>query len=288
MPSTEPPTAPACRRIRSPTRNGRALSSTIPAIRLPSVCWAARPKMTAVKAPPDGQRLRLDAGDREREQDRHGDGHQPNEESDRARGGGVHTAHERRRRGAADIAGQGPAEPDQGDDGARLQPGRASLVAVVWPEDPRCGGRRRPARRSAAGSAPAPWRWARLTAFCARFAHREAGALPGVAAGLEHPIEVEISLGWLETSWHSVCGPRAFVASSYVPPATGSGFHLLTELETTSRCVGCWRRLRGRSWLVNPSDRTAPRARHQGPGPNAARRRRSAVGAYAPRRYRSR
>ena len=52
MPSTWPPTAPACSRIRSPTRNGRALSSTMPAIALPSVCWAARPKMTAVKPPP--------------------------------------------------------------------------------------------------------------------------------------------------------------------------------------------------------------------------------------------
>ena len=50
MPSTSIP--PPASRIRSPTRNGRALSSTIPAIRLPSVCCAARPTMTAVNAPP--------------------------------------------------------------------------------------------------------------------------------------------------------------------------------------------------------------------------------------------
>ena len=52
MPSTWPARPPACRRTRSPTRNGRAEISTMPAIRLPSVCWAARPTTTAVTAPP--------------------------------------------------------------------------------------------------------------------------------------------------------------------------------------------------------------------------------------------
>ncbi len=51
-PSIWPASGPPCRRTRSPTRNGPALSSTVPAIRLPSVCCAARPRTTAVNAPP--------------------------------------------------------------------------------------------------------------------------------------------------------------------------------------------------------------------------------------------
>ena len=43
---------PPVRRTRSPTRNGRALVSTVPAKTLPSVCCAASPSTTAVKAPP--------------------------------------------------------------------------------------------------------------------------------------------------------------------------------------------------------------------------------------------
>ena len=50
VPSISPARSPPCRRTRSPTTNGRALSSTTPAKRLPSVCWAARPRMTAVAA----------------------------------------------------------------------------------------------------------------------------------------------------------------------------------------------------------------------------------------------
>ena len=52
MPSIAPAVAPECRRIRSPTRNGRALRRTVPAIRLPTVCCAASPNSTAVTAPP--------------------------------------------------------------------------------------------------------------------------------------------------------------------------------------------------------------------------------------------
>jgi hypothetical protein len=40
---------------RSPTENGRALSSTMPAITLPIVCWAARPRMTAVNDAPSAR-----------------------------------------------------------------------------------------------------------------------------------------------------------------------------------------------------------------------------------------
>src|ERR671914_319804 len=52
VPSTVPATPPACTRMRSPPRNGRALSRTVPAMRLPTVCCAARPRITAVIAPP--------------------------------------------------------------------------------------------------------------------------------------------------------------------------------------------------------------------------------------------
>ena len=52
VPSNVPASGPPCRRTRSPTRNGRALSRTVPANRFPSVCCAASPRITAVKAPP--------------------------------------------------------------------------------------------------------------------------------------------------------------------------------------------------------------------------------------------
>ncbi len=52
MPSIWPASPPPWSRTRSPIRNGRAAISTTPAIRLPSVCCAARPKTTAVIAPP--------------------------------------------------------------------------------------------------------------------------------------------------------------------------------------------------------------------------------------------
>ena len=49
-PSSTPASPPACRRTRSPTRNGWAEISTSPAITLPSVCCAARPNTTAKTA----------------------------------------------------------------------------------------------------------------------------------------------------------------------------------------------------------------------------------------------
>ena len=67
-PSSWPATPPACSRTRSPTRNGRAEISTSPAIRLPSVCCAARPKTTAVNAPPTASVSRLQAGDAQRDE----------------------------------------------------------------------------------------------------------------------------------------------------------------------------------------------------------------------------
>src|SRR5215216_5030117 len=50
-PSISPARPPDCSRTRSPTLNGRAEISTTPAIRLPSVCCDARPKITATIAP---------------------------------------------------------------------------------------------------------------------------------------------------------------------------------------------------------------------------------------------
>ena len=47
----------------------RAEISTVPAIRLPSVCWAARPKITAVTAPPTASVSRLEPGDAEGDED---------------------------------------------------------------------------------------------------------------------------------------------------------------------------------------------------------------------------
>jgi hypothetical protein len=52
MPSSVPPSAPACNLIASPTWNGRAKSSTSPANTLPSACCAAMPTKTLVSAPP--------------------------------------------------------------------------------------------------------------------------------------------------------------------------------------------------------------------------------------------
>jgi len=51
-PSIWPPSAPARSRTSSPTRNGRANSSTSPANTLDSACCAAMPTKTLVSAPP--------------------------------------------------------------------------------------------------------------------------------------------------------------------------------------------------------------------------------------------
>ena len=51
MPSVCPANPPPCSRIR-PTRKGLLPSRTIPASTLPSTCWAASPRITAVNAPP--------------------------------------------------------------------------------------------------------------------------------------------------------------------------------------------------------------------------------------------
>jgi hypothetical protein len=52
VPSSGPPSAPARSWTASPTRNGRASSSTMPANTLDSACCAAIPTKTLVSAPP--------------------------------------------------------------------------------------------------------------------------------------------------------------------------------------------------------------------------------------------
>src|SRR5690242_20246983 len=51
-PSRGPPSAPEWMRTHCPTARGRVMSSTSPANRLLSGCWAAMPTITPVSAPP--------------------------------------------------------------------------------------------------------------------------------------------------------------------------------------------------------------------------------------------
>ena len=53
----------------------------MPAIRLPSVCWAARPKTTAVIAPPTASVARVQPRDPQRDQRRDDEEHQPDQEA---------------------------------------------------------------------------------------------------------------------------------------------------------------------------------------------------------------
>ena len=52
VPSSVPDSAPDRIHTRSPTLNGLANISTMPANTLPSACWAAIPISTPVRAPP--------------------------------------------------------------------------------------------------------------------------------------------------------------------------------------------------------------------------------------------
>ena len=115
MPSTWPARPPPWRRTRSPIRNGRAEISTMPAIRLPSVCWAARPKTTAVTAPPTASVRGVRPGDPERGERREDEERQADEEADRARRAGVDAAEEPRLHPAPEVASERPAEHDQHD-----------------------------------------------------------------------------------------------------------------------------------------------------------------------------
>ena len=110
-----PAVAPEWRRIRSPTRKGRALSSTVPAMRLPIVCWAARPKSTAVSGTTDRERLRLQPGDAECDQDGERDREEANQEAERAGRAGVEALEEDRADGAADVARERPAQDHERD-----------------------------------------------------------------------------------------------------------------------------------------------------------------------------
>ena len=190
---------PAWRRTRSPTRNGRALSSTIPAMRLPSVCCAARPMITAVKAPPHGQRAGLEARDVERGEDDDADEEEPDQEPDRARCRGVHPPEQGRPERLAHVAGGGPAECHEGDDGGdpdRLVEPEDVLAVVV--EDQHAGEQREQHDQlepRALGGAP-------------RQLAREPHLLPGVALGLEHLREALVVSDLLD-SWHrSAALPR--------------------------------------------------------------------------------
>ena len=119
MPSIWPARPPPCSRTRSPMRNGRAAISTTPAIRLPSVCWAARPKTTAVIAPPTASVRGSSPAMRSAESARDGQERQPDQERHRPRRTRVDPPEQRGLHPAAEVARQRPAEDhehDRGDD----------------------------------------------------------------------------------------------------------------------------------------------------------------------------
>ena len=97
MPSIEPPTAPACSRTRSPSRNGRALSSTMPANRLPERLLGREAEHDRRERAADGERLQRDAGDASAAEHRRRDGDEADQELDGAGRGRIHAAEQRRR-----------------------------------------------------------------------------------------------------------------------------------------------------------------------------------------------
>ena len=123
VPSMSPARSPPCRRTRSPTTNGRALSSTTPAKRLPSVCCAARPTITAVAAAAGTRSWLRHAADAQRDEDRDDREEEPQEEADGAGGRGVHPAEERGREDPAEVAREAEADEQQRDGGAAARIG---------------------------------------------------------------------------------------------------------------------------------------------------------------------
>ena len=105
-----PASGPPCRRTRSPTRNGRALSRTVPAKRLPSVCWAARPRITAVNAPPSASVRGSRPATRSATIVASDDEDEPDQEADGARRRRVQAPEEQRPERAPDVARDLPAE----------------------------------------------------------------------------------------------------------------------------------------------------------------------------------
>ena len=164
VPSTVPASGPPCRRTRSPTRKGRALSRTVPAIRFPSVCCAARPKITAVNAPAQSERLRFDPRHRQRHEQRHDDRCEADQEAHRAGRGGIQATEQRRSETAPDVARDRPAEDHQRDHGQHrtsASSGSSSAVAgCPWLPDPPSRltrfRRGRPRPRTAARTAAPP------------------------------------------------------------------------------------------------------------------------------------
>ena len=82
----------------------------MPAIRLPSVCCAARPNTTAGERPAKGKRLGPESRDPQSGNARDQDRQEADQEANGSRGRGIHPTKERRRSGAPDVPRQRPPE----------------------------------------------------------------------------------------------------------------------------------------------------------------------------------
>ena len=85
----------------------------MPANTLPSVCWAARPTITAVKADAASRVSGFEPRDRQREEQDAIARNEADEEAHRPGGGRVHAAEEQRADGAAERPSDRPAEDQQ-------------------------------------------------------------------------------------------------------------------------------------------------------------------------------
>ena len=140
VPSSWPASGPPCRRTRSPTRNGRALSRTVPAIRLPSVCCAARPRITAVNAPPSASVRASMPATRSATISASTTVEQADQEADRAGRGRVQAPEQRRserrdRRRARSPSRGSPARSPSRSGPAFRAPVRAYFVRRAVPSD---------------------------------------------------------------------------------------------------------------------------------------------------------
>ena len=157
MPSIWPARPPPCRRTRSPIRNGRAAIRTMPAIRLPSVCWAARPKTTAVMAPPTASVRGSRPAIRSAENPAIARNESRMRKLSGARGAGVDAAEQPRLGPAAEVARQRPAEHHEDDRGSDAR-GRVDAEDLLAPDvgrdrQPRAAGRSAAARAARGGRA---------------------------------------------------------------------------------------------------------------------------------------
>ena len=109
---------PPWRLTRSPTRNGPRAEQDGAGEEVAERLLGGETEDDGGQRASEGDGLRREARDAQRDEQGDDHGHQAQEEADRARRAGVQAAEQIRAEGSADVPRERPAEDHQGDDGA--------------------------------------------------------------------------------------------------------------------------------------------------------------------------